>query len=842
MSDRSVDFGFGSVKNVQRKHTGNNGSISTNDLTTPKSSDKNAPPKKTNFQLNFGSVSDRFKEDFDWEDDDGDKISDGDLDMQDVFDNALNGKYKSMLDAHSKGKGYINKEFKKLGENAWKIGKYIKSNDEMFQYKISQSPNRFKNQEEIDAWKGEYSAGLKKLRGEFYNSWVEAKTSVYVNERGDKRGVKQALYLTGDAKLQTKAKFKTASFLKTLGLGEPGQNIAVDKDTYEASFIGGMRGIAGQNIYATENEEGGYDQVEVNDRMDEKYMRDVLNPIIHNWVNKGITFFNSGEDGIEKNTNQTNTMALIDDTVDFISKKGTGGERSKEMQKIAKQMKKEMTGLEYKAKKTYIVKNQVNWDKMTSSLGFYGSQHVYNKHKEYFNKPKYYIGKTYDEKQAAMSKSNNQVANRLRIHNEYKLTQSSVRDEAYKRLTQDLDFELNENTGAITASNTEADRKAMVYKHLRNAGGGIRTRDQVLKSIRKEWGKTTYGVQPGVRSVEYTRFNPAYYEGEMGYSRGAGNLDVYSPEQVFVKNEGYSWTQMVNAYNDVKHQYKVSFGKADMKNVSDYTTLVNGIGYRESDRIEHEIVDLNLDNIKTDEVNVILDMVNNKDWEMFSPDIYISDNPYDRTINKDEIKEASLGSNDGTYNDKGDWNPRMGIDEKAEDEDKDYYSYKSQYKYFKEFFKDVDRKKLFNVQFSRESPLRGKSFYEFIQINENQEPVKVNGKVKRLSMYIDKKLADSYNESFAKSTSTSPSDWSFSIDGVWDMAHAQKDKAENLQIMNNDGDKYATGLFWDATVDNGEGQPKGAFSPRSLYIGPSDGVSIIDAEELVIKYLDNIKR
>tara|TARA_R110000772_G_scaffold17332_16_gene48414 strand:- start:504 stop:3008 length:2505 start_codon:yes stop_codon:yes gene_type:complete len=834
MSDRSVDFGFGSVKNVQRKHTGNNGSISTNDLTTQRSSDKNAPPKKTNFQLNFGSVSDGFKGGFDWEDDKGKAISDGTLDMQDVFDNALNGQYKSMLNSHSKGKGYINKEFKKLGENAWKIGSYIKSNDEMYQYKISQGPNRFKNQEEMDAWSSEYYAGLNKLRGEFYNSWVEAKTSVYVNEKGENRGTKQALYLTGDAKLQTKGKFKRASFLKTLGLGEPGQNIAVDDDTWEASFIGGSRGLAGQNIYATENAEGGYDQVEVNDRMDEKYMRDLLNPIIHNWVNKGVTFFNSGEDGIEKNTNQTNTMALIDDTVNFISKNGTGGESSKEMQKIATRMKKEMTGLEYKAKKTYIVKNLVNWDKMTSSLGFYGSQHVYNKHKEYFNKPKYYIGKTYDEKQAAMSKSNNQVASRLRIHKEYKLTQTSVRDEAYKRLTQDLDFELNEDTGVITASNTEGDRKAMVYKHLRNAGGGIRSRDQVLKSIRQEWGKTTYG--------QSVKFNPGYYEGREKGSVGYSGRDEYPGPRVYEKNMGYSWTQMVNAYNDVKHQYKVSFGKADMKNVSDYTTLVNGIGFNESDRIEHEIVDLNVDNIKTDEVNVILDMVNNKDWKMFSPDIYISDNPYDRTINKDDIKEASLGDDDGTYNDKGDWNPRMGKDDKPEGEDKDYYSYKSQYKYFKEFFKDADKKKLFNVQFSRESPLKGKSFYEFIQINENQEPVKVNGKVKRLSMYIDKKLADRYNESFAKSTSTSPSDWSFSIDGVWDMEHAQKDKAENLQIMNNDGDKYATGLFWDATVDNGEGQPKGAFSPRSLYIGPSDGVSIIDAEELVIKYLDNIKR
>lgn len=759
------------------------GTVSTDALTTP-SEGKNTPPKQNNFQKFFGDVSDDFKPYFEWDD-----IQDRQgNDIQDVFDNALNGHYKAMMVSHGPKSGFINDQFKNLGEAAWGIARHIQNGDK----------NKFKWTSQADADK--YEAELGKLREDFYKKWNAAQGSVYMNTDGMPRGEEQQFYFTADARLQTARDYKKANHLMVKGEGA-GSNIAT---TTGISIFGA------QKSYAVQNANGAFNHVEMNDAMDKEGLRKTLAPIVGEWVNQGLTAYDSGATSQERVNNRWKTMSLVDDMVGWVAKHGSP--QNKELKKMATQMQNEMKLMDYGSKKEYILNHVPEWTEMVNDLGFYGSQHLYTKHQEQFNDSKYYPGVDEAEKKKSFSDSRNLVTKRLQLRKEYLDTSKRIKNQALLRLQdQDgmqfkIDSKLNIELTGDNQAKIEGDKQAMIYSHLLHGNGKIRSFKEVMTEVRKAYGKNGNLYNSGYFKTI------GYYGG--GSSGGGGSVVGASSGGTTGKstyrtksNKGYTWTEMKNAYTEMKKAYKESFGKIDMKNVSEYTSMVAGLGYRRSEKLKYESVDFNMDNPKTDNVNKIRQMVTDQDFSnnVRVKDIFISTKPYKPDITEGYIKNLQ---------ESGDW------------------SSADQHKFFRNFFKDPNKENVYDVEFSRESPLRGKSAYTFTNKNTG----------KQMTIYASRNLASKYKEKFVKDTFTSSSDWSFNVDGVWDMTWAQgkgdAQKAKNLQIVNNEGFKYLSGSIWDPNANDGEG----GFTPKYLKLRRSDMLNIRDAEIIVIDYLNNIPR
>ena len=759
------------VSRIKTEPVGSDSTISADALSDP-SSGKKTPPTQNNFQKFFGNVSDDFKPHFEWGD-----FKDGDDSLQDVFDNALNGHYKSVLMKHGPKSGFIRDQFKTLGESAWAIARHIKDGDRK-KFERGFNPDK-------------YSSELDKLREAFYGNWKNAQGSVYLNQEGLQR-TEQDVYFTADARLQSPEAFKKANFMMEKGKGKAGSNIATDVKS----------GLLGQSAYALQNANGAYNSVDANDAMDKDQLRKVVNPIIQEWSVQGFASWDRGATAVDRYDNITKTMGLIDDTLNWVAEHGSP-KQDKDLKNLAIRMRDDMKLLDYGSKKKYMLNNIPDWNRMTENLGFYGSQHVYNKHKDVFNDSRYYSGDTPEEKKQSFSDSKNLVAKRLQLRKEYRDTSKRVKAQAYQRLHEDMKFSVD-SKGNISASTDVGDQDAMIYKFLLNENGDIRGRNDVLGDIRREFGKTGKRFNSGYRGTLTER---VYVQGDGGQGTHIGATEAGgggSYQNQSYRNPGYTWTEMINAYDRVKKGFKTSFGKVNMQNVAEYTSMNAGLGYKRSERIMYSSVDFNIDNPKTDNVNKILQMVKDKDWSTDVPikDIFISTNDYNPAISTSYVDEKLAGN----------WTSAQ------------------QRKYFRSFFKDEDA--VYDVEFSRESPLRGKSFYTFTK----------KGSDKKLSMYVDRGLAHKYQEAFVKNTFTSSSDWSFNVDGVWDMTYAQgtgnAQKAKNLQIVNNSGVKYLSGTIWDPRANEGQGD----FVPKYLELGRSDMLSIRDAENIVTDYLNSITR
>lgn len=778
----------------------------------------NGTPKKTNFDTHFSGVSQQFQTFFNFgESNDGEGN-----DIQDVFDNALNGHYKAMMLKQNPKGGFLSDQFTKLGKSAWGMANYIKEADKKY------NTTKWKSQAEMDAWADNFKLELKDLQGEFYNNWIGAKSSVEVNESGELRGDLQPVFFTSDARLQTPKQFNLQSTKKKLSKGEHTTNIKTGKN---GTIFGWM---TGQDLYNATSPLGAWEHSEMNDAMDRNHLRDELNPIMSEWSVQGFAGWDRGNTAIERYNNRMSTLALVDDTLAWIATNGTGRKGSKEAQTLARKMQAEMgqytpaagtdqkviakyqgmnKKLDYTGRKNYMLDHIAEWNEMTSSLGYYGSQHIYNKHIKNFGESRYYAGETEEEKKQNFSNSQNLVKKRLQLREEYAGTKTALAEQAYRRLDEDLGFEVSESGNIVTPTDN-GDMDYMIYKHLLNDAGKLRSRQQALSAIASEWGRGSRGGYNPANNG-WSKTQKVWVESESigGKESGGGHYETST------FRNSYSQADMNAAFNRVSTKYKMSYGKMDIANVSKYTSLTTGLGYRRSDRLVYEMIDLETDNPKTDDVNRILSMVKDKDWGDASGnpvnDIYISSRDYQPTISRSTIKEHEATN----------WNQY------------------DQRKYFRSFFNNPKKDKIFKLEFARESPLANKSFYTFTQRSPEGKILKnKDGTDKRLTMYIDRGLAQKYKETFVTDTFTNTSDWSFQVDGKWDMTYAQgtgrAQKATNLQIVNQGGVKYVSGSFWDANANNGEGE----FMPKFLRIGSSDAVSIKDAEILVQDYLDNIQR
>jgi len=729
----------------------------------------NAPTKENNFERFFGDVSDNFKPLFEWK-----SAADGTTDpMQNVFDNALNGQYKAMLDRHHPAGGFVNDQFKKLGTKAWEIANYIKKGDEN---KASMTPDKQKI----------YLEKLSSLRSDFEQDWISAEASTKYNEKGMRRA-EPIMHLTEDRKLQTKEDFSKANNLKVLGTGSPGNNTNWMTQAYKSLGI--------------QNDQGAYNSVVLNQSMEREFLRKTINPIVSTWVTNGLNGWDRGKTNVEKLDNQIFTTGLIDHTISWISKYGSPSDKS--LKEKASDMEKKMSKMTYEEKKNYIIENSATWKKMSDNLGFHGSQAAYKTYKDMFASPRYYSGETAEKQAKSFSDSTNLVSKRLRYHDEFTSATKLAKTTAYEQLRNDLGFESQSN-GKVVAKTPEEDMQAMIYRHLPTSGGDPAAFEVVMKKVREAYGKTG------------SKFNRAYYtepQGQdvfipsstIGSSESGGGKWVKSP----IDNEGYSWNQMKEVYNDMVSKHKSAFGKLNADTLKGFSSITTGLDYRASNTLKLESINLDADTIKSSEANLILKMVKDQDFESGAAvkDIFITKKEYSQALTNKRVNELSSGEN---------------------------WSTKTQKLYFDKFFANTSKDE-FDVEFSRESPLAGKAFYTFTKKGKK-------GPGSRISMYIDRNLANKYGDTFVKDTHTTPYDYSFGIDGEWDMKWAEgtgaSQKAKGLKIINDNGVKTLTGQIWNPNANDG----KGGFDIIHEPMGDNNLVSIEKAESITVEFLKSIKR
>ena len=746
-------------------------------------------PKMTNFDSKFGNVSAEFKQHFNWEDiklDNGETTKNP---MNDVFMNALNGRYKSMITKHGHESGYMNDQFKALGEKSWEIAKYIKTTDEKLR------SGKLTEQEAQS-----YESNLVSMREDFYKAWTGASKSIYFDEKNKPRE-KLPFYLTDDNMLQSKEEYGLADFgFKVRSLEKFGTNKKFGVRTkWETNFF---IPTVTQEFYAVENPNGAYNSVVYNEGRDRDALRDIINPIVETWITKGFQTWDKGATATEKNDNMEKTTAALDHMLGWVSKHGS---HYKDLKKTADDMMKAMEGMDFQKKRNYIKNNMEGLTEITKNLGFYGSQEMYKKFGDKFNDPRYYQGSKPEEREQSYNRSLNEISTRLRLHKEFTETSNGLRQKAYTQLIDNLDFTVTgkgENE-QIVAKDWDSDMQAMVYKNVKSQSGNIRSFNKVMDEMAKAYGergsRIKSGFYPNVRSE--TVWEESETIGGKEYGGGKWVTRTF-------KNEGYTRSQLKEAYDNVVKGYKSTFGEINVASLYDYTAKVAGMSYKRSQMIGHDNIKLTIDNPKTSNVNRILSIVDSQDLgsDIITKkgDVYISHNAYNPAISQTGI-EANMDSESWTS--------------------------KHQQKYYDAFFKDKDA--VYDLDFSRESPLSGKSAYTF----------RKKGSDKVLTLYIDRNVAQKAGEDFVSNTSTSSSDWSFNTDGVWDMSYAEgkgkSQKGENLKIVHKDGSKFLYGSLWDQDLKDGKGDFR---ILNGIELGPNDMLPIRKAEAMVQDILRNIKR
>ena len=794
----------------------------------------------------------------------------GGYDMNDVYKNALNGQYKYVLD-NSKDvkKGFIKDQFKKIGMDAWGIANYVKESNKTFNENLTNG--KWKSNKDAEDFYKNFQSELGDMKSKFQRQWFKTRASVDQNESGDLRANKP-VYFSDNARLVTPTQYSKLNTNKQKSSRDKGSsrgtNMQVVEDRYLpnrtkeigilSTFTGAYNALFGddndQEMYVIEDPEGAYNHVALNDRKDRSNWRNVINPIVSGWTTNGFAATGKGEYK-ERYETGVKVHSLVDDILAHVSKNGTGGEESNKWKHEATSMVYDMKDMPYKEKKAYIQKHNQTFQNISTKLGYYGSFEIYQKHKKTFQEPKYYNGKTSNEKQKSFSTSVNKVEKMLNQRIEYEFTKKAIEKQVWSRVPKELGFYHDksgrqngwsprqsldwdkdgeadntfrmkgvdnnaydsekfipydkENDVIKSVKTRDADMNAMVYQNLLNGADRLRSQSEVLELIAKESGKKDNG-----------NFNARYFDDtEVEYQMDARASAYYdnSGSTALKFNPGYSKAEMIKAYQRVKSTYKASFGKTDLTYISPYTSLINGISWGESDFIEYPYVDPKDDNTKTDDLNKIKEIVDNQPWTSGSvPNVFITDSDYNHNISQGNI------------------------DSKNETEE---WTTEHQQKLYKNFFRNEDGNDVYKLEFSRESPLKNKAFYTFLKLNPDETVKKKNGKEQRISMYIDKGLASEYKETFVRDTYSSASEWSFSVDGQWDLKYMEgsgsQQKAKNLKIIYKDGYKYISGQFWDATLNDGEG---GFAVQQELLLAKSEEISIENAEEIVLKYINSIQR
>jgi hypothetical protein len=764
------------------------------DLVNNTGSTENA--RVLNIDKYFGSVNEDLRTDaFHWENEEG--LADP---MDEIFTNALNGRYKSMMVNHGPKDGYMHDQFKDLGLKAWDIGKYVKDMDTKL--KSGYRPT--------EAEAKEYYATVNSKKQAFSDQWYnKARNSVYFNQKGKPRETPW-MYLTEDNMLQSKKEHKLANqgmvlkdkFLNNIGLGTA--------DTYF--------GFGAQDFYAITNKHGAYKGVKLNDAGDQKRLRKMFLPIVAGWGTKGLDLFDRGPTAVDRYENIERTIGLFDHAVSWVSKYGSPHDEG--LKELAIKMQDytdpetgksgDMASLDRKSKRDYIKSHPREFNRLLDNMGFYGTVDIYNKFKGEFNDPKYYAGDNEASKQKSMNDSLNMASNQLRLHKEYKDTSKALRLDALELSIKDLGFSGSKEDG-FTANTSQADMYAMIHSELLNGNGNIRSKAKVLDLVGKEFGRNGNQFDPGYRKFISKRVSDGNYEvsNHIGASEAGSSGSRGSRLKSFPNTETYSWNQMSDAYKHVLDTYKSSFGKINVKNVFEYTSKLQGMGYKQSQVLSFEDVDFKSDVPKSENAQNIIDMVYNSGMDS---DI-VSKNIGEILVTKGGFRNNISASGFRDKLDAGTW------------------SHKAQLNHFKSFFKDRDKYK-FDVDFSRVSPLAGKSAYSFTKLGTKES----------VTIYVDRNLAAKNNDIFVNSTSTSPYDWSFDVDGEWDMSWAQgsgkNQKGKNLKILQYDGHKILSGDLWDSDLKDGQGD----WSNKFIDLGVNSELTINRAEEITQTILSQIKR
>jgi hypothetical protein len=675
----------------------------------------------------------------------------------------------------------MKEEFSSLGKQAWALADFVKATDDKLKSgKITD-----------DEWEN-YGLRLQDMKDEFSARWRNAKNSVMFDEEGSLRE-EQFMYLSGDNKLLSKEEQSQAS---------PGMALVAGRDAgSNIRSYSGKDKIGRQEFFAENNSKGAWRSVKINDDSEKDEIRKLVLPMASTWISKGLDQWNVGASAVERYDNIKRTTDLVDYALSWVSSHGSPG--NPKLKSKASKMLKEMELLDFSAKKSYIEKRPIEFKALIDNMGYHGSKNIYNKFNKEFSDPKYYRGEDLKAQQRSASSSANTIKNRLRMYDEYDKTSKALKAEAHGLVLDDdnMEFTLEGGDNVRVAESENGDMQAMIHKHLLNSAGDRKSFDQVVKTMTQEYGMDGDMIKGAYFKPTQKQFLEDSGTQSIGLMEAGGSTRGAYKTVDGTKNLKYSYAQMKNAYNNMVSLYKDKFGEINVEHVYEYTSMKAGLGYKESKVIGLSNVGLTEDNPKTKNVKKILSIIEGQDLgsdRVYSDrKVYIDPGGYSPTISKSKVKS--------NLDDEG-------------------WTAKKQQQLYDRFFEDGDR---FDVEFTRESPLGGKAAYTFVKRGEKDES---------MTVYIDKNLAHQYDEDFLKKTFTSTSDWSFAVDGTWDMKWAEgkgkAQKAKKLQILNYNGHKYLSGELWNAN--------KGMFENKFADLGASDLLSIKRAEALVQDILSQI--
>lgn len=510
-----------------------------------------------------------------------------------------------------------------------------------------------------------------------------------------------------------------------------------------------------------------------------------IKPVVGKWLNTSLNLLNSDYEDAKKidPDNRLNAYKITTDVLKHIEKYGTtnGDEtidgRNKQ---LAVKILGEMRGVtEWKDKLNVIKKySNVNGENQISDLandiGYYGSKHVFDKHKTTLGKNDKYFG--------GDKKLQNSMDHIDRLNDDYKEFQDTDKKLRMKALnivksTGYGDLEGNDGRGV----------KDSIYDSLIGSNGAIADFDtwkKKMRSVRREYDGWDNSQLTG--KEQYTK------EGRL-----IGNENHLA--DVFDKNKSSLWSIWANdrglfqshdpnkvarnVYNQAVKTYKEKFQDIKVPHVFKSTLLQQGLGDNMNPRLRYNSVDLSMDkngNLiksegpKAENINKIFSLMKDEDGNIDKESVTFLNDHY----TKNEFVNVSK-------------NDMVNLKEKNDQTYKDFFKHNK--------MDDV------SVTFVRNASVKYHSAYVF----------KNNETGKEMTMIVPQEKLKTAKEPMFENTRLSGNDYTFQVkgkkeipdrEGVYKNAFIREERGQKVayfKYKNEDGvwedDEYA--IKGDATIN-----------------------------------------